>query len=91
MSNKTALKNYLKSEEIKSNKPVANQVNEKKITPDKLGEKKQKKLPGKSSALVAASLGRSAVDHVKASSRGDMSGSSGLANTGPNTSYSNDD
>ena len=85
MSNKTALKDNLKSEKIKSNTPVV------KITPNKVGEKKQKKLPGKSSALVAASLGRSAVDHVKASSRGDMSGSSGLANTGPNTSYSNED
>jgi len=84
MSNKTALKDNLKSEKIKSNKPVV------KITPDKVGEKKQKKLPGKSSALVAAPLGRSAVDHVKAGSRGEMSGFSGLANTGPNTSYSNE-
>ena len=85
MSNKTALKDNLKSEKIKSNKPVV------KITANKVGETKQKKLPGKSSALVAASMGRSAVDHVKASSRGDMSGSSGLANTGPDTSYSNED
>lgn len=85
MLNKTALKYNLKSEKIKLSKPVVN------ITPDKVAEKKQKKLPGKSSALVAASFGRSAVDHVKASSRGDMSGSSGLANTGPDTSYSNED
>ncbi len=85
MSNKTALKDNLKSEKIKPNKPVA------KITPDKVEKKKQKKLPGKSSALVAASLGRSAVDHVKAVSRGDVSGSSGLANTGPYVSYEKED
>ena len=78
MSNKTAVKDNLKSKKIQSNKPGLNQINKKNNTVTKVGAKKEKKLSGKSSALVAASLGRGAVDHVKAGSRGDMSGSSGL-------------
>ncbi len=46
-----------------------------------------KKTPKKSSALLAASKGRSAVDSVKAASGKDVRGSSGLANTGPFVSY----
>ncbi len=85
MSNKTALKDNVKSEKIIPNTSVV------KISPDKVAAKKQKKLSGKSSALVAASLGRSAVDHVRAHSRGDIRGSSGLANTGPFVSYERED
>ena len=59
--------------------------------PDRVVEKKQSERPCKAAALVGASLGRSAVDHVLASSRGDINGSIGIADTGPNTSYSNED
>ena len=45
----------------------------------------------KDSALLAASKGRSAVDHVMANSSGDVKGTNGLANTGPVTSYENED
>jgi hypothetical protein len=87
MSNKTELKKNLKQDETKSTKSGVNQIGEEaeKTTPlDKVAEKKSSK---KSSALVAASLGRSAVDHAKPHSSGDVSGSSGLSNTGPFVSY----
>lgn len=46
-----------------------------------------KKSPKKSSALLAASKGRSAVDAVNATSSRDVRGNSGLANTGTIISY----
>lgn len=46
-----------------------------------------KKLSKKSSALLAASKGRSAVDAVNATSSRDVRGNSGLANTGTIISY----
>jgi hypothetical protein len=54
---------------------------------DKKDTQSIKKNPKGSSALVAASKGRSAVDSVKATSNKDVRGSSGLANTGPFVSY----
>lgn len=45
------------------------------------------KTPKKSSALKAASQWRSAVGHAKAHSHHDVSGDSGLANTGPFVDY----
>ncbi|HEV8079366.1 MAG TPA: hypothetical protein VGP43_01540 [Chitinophagaceae bacterium] len=54
---------------------------------DKKGNQSIKKTSKKSSALLAASKGRSAVDNVKAASGKDVRGSSGLANTGPFVSY----
>ena len=49
---------------------------------EKPAEKKQRKRIKKSSALIAASMARSAVDAVDARSSKDVRGSSGLANTG---------
>ena len=57
------------------------------INKGKPSEKKTKKVAKKSSALIAASAGRSAVDAVKAHSSKDVRGSSGLANTGTIISY----
>lgn len=54
---------------------------------DKKADQSTKKSPKKSSALLAASKGRSAVDNVKAASVKDVRGSSGLTNTGPFVSY----
>ncbi len=54
---------------------------------DKKGNQSIKKTSKKSSALLAASKGRSAVDQVKARSGEDVRGSSGLINTGPFVSY----
>ena len=87
MSNKTVLKQNLKPEGTKANKPGVNQKDKNNIVPDKVAEKKQKTKTKKSSALVAASVGRSAVDAVKATSSRDVRGSSGLANTGTIISY----
>lgn len=42
------------------------------------------------SALVAAAMGRSALDHAKAHSHRDVTGTSGLSNTGPFVSYENE-
>lgn len=60
----------------------------KKNTEKKQEQSKPQK-PGskKSSALAAASKGRSAVDAAKHDSNTDVRGSSGLANTGPFVSY----
>lgn len=87
MSNKTVLKQNLKSESRKATKPGVNQKDKKNLTPDKVGEKKQIKSTKKSSALVAASVVRSAVNAVKATSSRNVRGSSGLANTGTIISY----
>ncbi len=54
---------------------------------DKKAGESTKKTSKKSSALLAASKGSSAVDNVKASSGKDVRGSSGLTNTGPFVSY----
>ena len=86
MANKTELQ----KDGVNEIKPGINPIdnNEKKnIMPEKGVEKKQKKPSKKSSALLAASLGRSAVDAVKADSSKDVRGSSGLANTGTIISY----
>ncbi|MEO7044896.1 MAG: hypothetical protein ABI091_06280 [Ferruginibacter sp.] len=45
----------------------------------------------KSSALKAASMGRSAINQVKARSLADVKGSSGLSNSGPVVSYEEED
>ena len=68
---------------------MANKTELKKdgINKGKPSEKKTKKAGKKSSALVASSVGRSAVDAVKAHSSKDVRGSSGLANTGTIISY----
>lgn len=55
--------------------------------PEKAPVEKPKKQVKKSSALLAASKGRSAVDAVSAHSSKDVRGSSGLANTGTIISY----
>ena len=83
MSNKTVLKENLKPEITKAAKPDVNQKDKKNTAPDK----KQNKTIKKSSALLAASKGRSAIDAVKAHSSRDVRGSSGLANTGTIISY----
>ncbi len=64
---------------------------DKKVTgnlmPEKVTEKKQKRPLKKSSALLAASMGRSAIGGVDVHSSKDVRGSSGLANTGTIISY----
>lgn len=87
MSNKTALKENAKPEDIKATKPGVNQIDKKNMAPNKVTKNKQKNSTKKSSALIAASLGRSAVKQVKANSSKDVRGSSGLANTGTFISY----
>ncbi len=83
MANKTVLK----KDSTKDGESSVNQVNKKSIAPDKVANKKQKTPTKKSSALVAASAGRSALNAVKANSSRDVRGSSGLANTGTIISY----
>jgi len=80
----------LKKNEPNESSPNVNKIDEKgekKVTSDKIAEKKKKVSPKKSSALVAASLGRSAVDAVQPNSGQDVKGTSDLANTGPFVSY----
>lgn len=57
------------------------------IMPEKVVEKKHRKRMKESSALLAASMGRSAVDAVDAHSSKAVRGASGLANTGTIISY----
>ncbi|MEO8772676.1 MAG: hypothetical protein ABI402_21450 [Ferruginibacter sp.] len=57
------------------------------VNKSKSTENKQKNPAKKSSGFVAAAVGRSAVDAVKANSSKDVRGSSGLANTGTIISY----
>jgi hypothetical protein len=83
MANKTVLK----TDSTKESKPAVTQVNNKNITPEKVPTKIKKTPKKKSSALVAASMGGSALDAVKAHSSKDVRGTSGLANTGPFVSY----
>ncbi|MEO7531021.1 MAG: hypothetical protein ABIS69_06405 [Sediminibacterium sp.] len=68
---------------------MANKTELKKdaVNKSKSPEKKQKNPAKKSSGFVASSIGRSAVDAVKAHSSKDVRGSSGLANTGTIISY----
>jgi hypothetical protein len=77
---KMANKTVLKKDSVNKMKPAID-------LPEKLAEKKQKKPLKKTSALVAASMGRSAFDAVDAHSSKDVRGSSGLANTGTIISY----
>lgn len=86
MKNKTVLQN----DDVNKMKPGITPIDKKEtgnIVPEKVAEKKGKKPLKKSSALVAASMGRSAVDAVDAHSSKDVRGSSGLANTGTIISY----
>lgn len=83
--------------EIKESKPTQSSpvIPIKKVIADSLeksdpANKKVKRLR-KSSALQAASMGRSAVNQEKASSSTDINGSSGLSNTGPVVSYDEED
>ena len=77
MANKTVIKENLKKNDAKSSKPVVTAI-----------DKKKQNVPAKkSSAVVASSKGRSAVNQVKAGSSRDVRGSSGLANTGTIISY----
>ena len=90
MSSEAELKGNSNIETTDASKPLINQDdnNEKQpaVTPTENTPKRKKKHV---SALVAASLGRSAVDHAKAHSSGDVTGTSGLSNTGPFVSYEN--
>ncbi len=86
MKNKTVLQN----DDVKKMNPGITPIDKKEtenVVPEKVAGKKQKKPSKKSSALVAASMGHSAVDAVKAHSSKDVRGSSGLANTGTIISY----
>jgi hypothetical protein len=83
-------KKVLQKNSVNKIKPGATPIDKKdtrNIMPEKVAEKKQKKPLKRSSALVAASMGRSAVDAVNARSSKDVRGSSGLANTGTIISY----
>ena len=91
MSNTTDFKKNIIPDETKkidasSSQDVKN-IN-KSITPVELKGKKKKH---NSSALQAASMGRSAVGQVKGSASADVSGGSGLSNTGPVVNYEDKD
>jgi hypothetical protein len=86
MKNKTVVQ----KDSINKIKPGANPIDKKDTKnpmPEKVAEKKQKKPMKKSSGFVPSAIGRSAVDAVDARSSRDVRGSSGLADTGPVTSY----
>ncbi|MEO9003872.1 MAG: hypothetical protein ABI288_04005 [Ginsengibacter sp.] len=86
MKNKTVLK----KDSVNKIKPGVNPIDKKdtkNIMSEKVTEEKQKKRVTKSSALLAASMGRSAVDAVDTHASKDVRGSSGLANTGTVISY----
>ncbi len=83
-------KKVLQKNDVNKIKPGVNPIDKKdakNIMPEKVAEKKQKKPLKKSSALLAASMGRSALDRVNAHSSKEVRGSSGLANTGTIISY----
>ncbi len=85
-----ANKKVVQENVVNKMKPITNPIDKKEtgnIMPEKVAEKKQKKPSKKSSALLAASKGRSAVDAIDAHSSKDVRGSSGLANTGTIISY----
>lgn len=83
-------KEELQKDNVSKIKPAVNPVKKndaKNTMPEKDAEKKEKKPSEKSSTFDPASVGRSAVDAVTAHSSRDVKGSSGLADTGPVTSY----
>ena len=82
-----ANKKVLKKDSTKESKPTVNEDNNKNIAPAKVADKNQKTRIRKPSGIVAAAVGRSAVNQVKATSSKDVRGSSGLANTGTIISY----
>ena len=91
MSNVTELKKNIIPEETKKIDASRNEEvkkNNKSITPDEFKGKKKKH---NSSALQAASMGRSAVGQVKGSASADVSGGSGLSNTEPVANYEGKD
>jgi len=91
MSNKTELKENSDLDVTEANKVPVKQIDKdgkENIADGETTEKKKKKHV---SALVAASLGRSAVDHMKPHSSRDVSGSNGLLNSGPFVSYENEE
>lgn len=71
--------------------PAANSMDDKlaQNSTSETGTGKKKKKH--SSALVAASKARSAVDSVKTHASSDVRGTSGLTNTGPFVSYENNE
>jgi len=73
MANKSSSKQSLNEDKAESTKPGINKI--------------KKKSTKKSSSFVPASVGRSAVEAVKANSSKNIRGSSGLANTGTIISY----
>ncbi len=74
-------------DKVKSGVNAIDKKDTKNTLPEKSAEKKQKKPVKKSSALLAASKGRSTIDAVDAHSSKDVRGSSGLANTGTIINY----
>ena len=92
MSNKTELKENQNVDISEADQVPVKQIDKEgneNITNSEVAKKKKKKHI--SSALAAASLGRSAVDHMKAHTSRDISGSSGLLNSGPFVSYENEE
>ena len=92
MSNKTELKENQNMDVSEADQLPVKQIDKEgkeNIANSEVAEKKKKKHI--SSALVAASLGRSAVDRMKAHTSRDISGSSGLLNSGPFVSYENEE
>ena len=91
MSNKTELKENQNMDVSEANQLPAKQIDKGKENIAKSEVTKKKKKKHISSALVAASLGRSAVDRMKPHASRDISGSSGLLNSGPFVSYENEE
>ena len=92
MSNKTGLKENQSMDVSEADQLPVKQIDKEgkeNIANSEVAKKKKKKHI--SSALVAASLGRSAVDRMKAHTLRDISGSSGLLNSGPFVSYENEE
>ena len=86
MTNKTAVQ----KDKMDKNKSVVTQTgkeDKRKNVTEKIAEKKGKRPSKGSSAILAASMGRSAVDAVLPHSSRDVRGSSGLADTGTVISY----
>ena len=83
-------KKVLQTNGVNKMKPDVTSIDKedtKKTMPEKAAEKKQKKPLKKSSALIAASMSRSAFDAVEAHSSKDLGASSDVANTGTVISY----
>ena len=60
------------------------------VLPGKERLSKSGKTKKKSSAIAASQRGSSAVDNAKHSSKSDVSGNSGLTNSGPHVNYDED-